>query len=321
LNQISSTLLEELRTHSEPALRYFALQNLFDCDPEEREMSLARWDLPNSALFRSLCAFDPSLHPYQKWNGAHWRLVQLAELRYPYTNPALEEPRAQVYAWLTSERHIASIRTLEGRTRRCASQEANAVYASVRLNMVDEQTEALVKKLLGWQWPDGGWNCDKRPEASHSSFWESWTPLRALLTWKVYAGSSTALDEAIAKSVQFFLRKQLFLRESSGEPMQLEFTRLHQPAYWKYDVLVGLELMRLAGKLEDPRCEPALALLEGKMQPGGGFRAEEKQFQAANPAAWHYSPVDWGSPSANKWNPWLTVRALAILKAAGRISF
>jgi len=50
--------------------------------------------------------------------------------------------------------------------------------------MVDEQTEYLVMKLLGWQWADGGWNFDKRPEASHSSFWESWTPLRALLTWR-----------------------------------------------------------------------------------------------------------------------------------------
>ena len=321
MNHISGTLLEDLRTHSEPPLRDFALQNLFECDPDEHEMNQARWDLPYSLLIRSLCAFDLSLHPYHKWNGAHWRLVQLAELRYPYINPALEEPRAQVYAWLSSERHIKSIRTLEGRTRRCASQEANAVYASVRLNMVDKGTESLVKKLLGWQWPDGGWNCDKRPEASHSSFWETWTPLRALLTWRTHSGGNPALDEAIAKSVQFFLRKQLFLKESSGEPMQPDFTRLHQPAFWKYDILVGLELMRLAGKLDDPHCEPALTLLETKMGPGGGFLAEEKQFQAAKPAAWHYSPVDWGAPSAKKINPWLTVRALTVLKSAGRISF
>ncbi|MEN6555235.1 MAG: hypothetical protein ABFD21_02430 [Anaerolineaceae bacterium] len=78
-----------------------------------------------------------------------------------------------------------------------------------------------------------GWNCDKRPEASHSSIRETWTPLRALLTWKAYTGSSPALKEAIAQAVQFFLQKRLFLRESSGEPMQPGFTRLHQPPYWK----------------------------------------------------------------------------------------
>ena len=320
MNQIFSKVLEELITQSEPAARYFALENLFNLDPDDRELSLARLALPKSPIIQSLCAFDLSLHPYQKWNGAHWRLVQLAELGYPYINPGLEEPRTQVYAWLLSQQHLKSIRTLEGRTRRCASQEANAVYASVRLNLVDEQTEHLVTKLLGWQWPDGGWNCDKRPEASHSSFWESWTPLRALLTWKEFAGSSPELDAAIEKTVQFFLRKRLFLRESSGEPMQPEFTRLRHPSYWKYDILVGLELMRAADKLSDPRCEPALDLLGGKMRAGGAFCAEVKQFQASNPSAWHYSPVDWGSASANKINPWLTVRALAVLKAAGKIT-
>ncbi|MEL7644789.1 MAG: hypothetical protein AAGU04_00785 [Anaerolineaceae bacterium] len=321
MNQISNLLLEELKKQSEPAARYFALQNLFDCGPDEPEMSAARLALPGSPVIRNLCEFDLSLHPYQKWGGAHWRLVQLAELGYPYGYPALEAPRAKVYAWLSSGQHIKSIRSLQGRTRRCASQEANAVFSSVRLGMVDEQTESLVQKLLGWQWPDGGWNCDKRPEASHSSFWETWTPLRALLTWKAYAGGSPALVKAIEQSVQFFLRKRLFLRESSGEVMQLEFTRLRHPSYWKYDILVGLELMLQAGKLGDSRCEPALALLAGKMLPGGAFCAEDKRFQASNPTAWHYSPVDWDSATAKRMNPWLTVRALAVLKAAGKISF
>ena len=84
---------------------------------------------------------------------------------------------------------------------------------------------------------------------------------------------------------------------------------------------MGLELMRQAGKLEDPRCEPALPLVEAKMRPDGGFYAEEKQFQASNPAAWHYPSLDWGGPSAKKMNIWLTVRDLAVLKAAGKIRF
>ncbi len=186
--------------------------------------------------------------------------------------------------------------------------------------MVDEQTEYLVMKLLGWQWADGGWNFDKRPEASHSSFWESWTPLCALLTWRERAGSFPALDAAIEKSVQFFLRKRLFLRESSGEVMQPEFTCLSHPSYWKYDILVGLELMLLADRLSDPRCKPALELLESKMLADSAFCVEDKQFQASNPAAWHYSPVDWGSKSNYKMNSWLTVRALSVLKAAGKIT-
>ena len=93
--------------------------------------------------------------------------------------------------------------------------------------------------------------------------------------------------------------------------MQPEFIRLSHPSYWKYDILVGLELMLLADRLSDPRCKPALELLESKMLPGGAFCVEDKQFQASNPAAWHYSPVDWSCKSNYKMNPWLTVRALS----------
>ena len=121
---------------------------------------------------------------------------------------------------------------LEGRTRRCASQEANAVFASIRLNLADEQTENLLIKLLSWQWPDGAGTATsaRKPRIPLSG-----RPGRpcALLTWKAYTGSSPALKEAIAQAVQFFLQKRLFLRESSGEPMQPGFTRLHQPPYWK----------------------------------------------------------------------------------------
>ncbi|HOA22150.1 MAG TPA: hypothetical protein PKL82_06630 [Anaerolineaceae bacterium] len=282
-------------------------------------MTATRTELPNSTIIQNLCAFDLSLHPYHKWNGAHWRLVQLADIGYPYINPRLQEPRAQVYAWLFSERHLKSIRSIEGRTRRCASQEANAVFSSIKLNMVDEKTEELVNRLLRWQWPDGGWNCDKRPQASHSSFWETWTPLRALLVWEKFAGSNSALNTAIENAAELFLRKQLFLRETDGQAMQWEFTRLRHPSYWKYDILVGLELMKQAGKLGDQRCTAAIALLENKMGSNGAFFAEDKQFQAANSSAWHYSPVDWGSVSTIKMNPWLTVRALSVLKAAGKV--
>ena len=38
----------------------------------------------------------------------------------------------------------------------------------MRLGFVDERCDQLAGKILACQWPDGGWNCDKRPEASHA---------------------------------------------------------------------------------------------------------------------------------------------------------
>ncbi|MFZ3069875.1 MAG: hypothetical protein WA110_01965 [Anaerolineaceae bacterium] len=310
----------DLRNHPEPAARYFALHRLYNEDEDSAARISTRIELPSSELVNGLINVPEGLHPYNKWQGAHWALVQLAEIGYPYIDPRLTDLRDRVYAWLFSAHHQKSIRAVEKRTRRCASQEGNALFSSVRLNIVDERTPRLVEELLGWQWPDGGWNCDKRPEAVHSSFWETWTPLRALITWREYSGSTPRLDEAIDRACEVFLTKNLYLRQSTGEVMQPEFLRLHHPSYWKYDILVGLELMESAGKLSDPRCKQALDLLESKMLPDGGFPMEERYFQASNPAGYHYSPADWGGISKRKANPWITVRALAVLKAADRVT-
>ena len=69
---------------------------------------------------------------------------------------------------------------INGRVRRCASQEGNCIFYSLALGLADERTEELVARLIKWQWEDGGWNCDKRPEAAISSFNETLIPLRGL---------------------------------------------------------------------------------------------------------------------------------------------
>ena len=54
--------------------------------------------------------------------------------------------------------------------------------------LADGRTDELVNRLLKWQWPDGGWNCDKRPEADSSSFMETLIPLRALALYASICG-------------------------------------------------------------------------------------------------------------------------------------
>lgn len=316
---IAPSLANQLRNHPEPALRYFALTKLFHPDGDSQELITTSRELPDSKVINQLIHVPEGFHPYHKWQGAHWALTMLAEIGFPYSSPQLVKLQEQVYAWLFSARHQQSIRVIDGRTRRCASQEGNALYFSVRLNMINDQTAQLTEKLFGWQWPDGGWNCDKKPTACHSSFWETWEPLRGLIAWRNFAGSSAVLDQTIDRGCEVFLKRKLYLTQSTGEVMQEDFLRLHQPSYWKYDILVGLELMRAAGKLMDPRCESALDVLESKMFPDGGFRKEDRQFQASNPQGYHYSPVDWGRTSKRSINYWITVRALSVLTASGRV--
>ena len=121
------------------------------------------------------------VHPYQKWIGAHWRLVSLAELGFPKGDPRAEAAANHVLDWLTSDAHLQRITLIKGRWRQHASQEGNAVGACSRLGLAgDPRVRRLVHSLLEWQWPDGGWNCDKNPQAIHSSFMETLLPLRGL---------------------------------------------------------------------------------------------------------------------------------------------
>ena len=64
---------------------------------------------------------------------------------------------------------------MEGRYRRCGSQQGNALRSMVRLGLADERADKLAERLLHWQWPDGGWNCDRNPSADTSSFMETLT--------------------------------------------------------------------------------------------------------------------------------------------------
>ena len=74
----------------------------------------------------------------------------------------------QVYRWLLA-RELPGRRTpagQESRARFCASMEGNAIWYSIRLGLDDERTAQLAQRLVRWQWPDGGWNCDDRATAA-----------------------------------------------------------------------------------------------------------------------------------------------------------
>jgi len=254
---------------------------------------------------------------YNKWRGAHWVLSILAELGYPSGDDSLIPLREQVLNCWLSPAHFKSIHCIDGRTRRCASQEGNAVWALLSLGLADARVETLVERLIGWQWPDGGWNCDKRPGAHNSSFHETLIPLRALALDARQTGSRAA-ELAAERAAEVFLKRHLYLRQSDGTVIQDSFIRLHYPPYWHYDILAGLKTLAEAGFISDPRCRPALDLLESKRLPEGGFPAEGKLYATAPSRASGRSLVDWGPVGSRRMNPWVTADALFVLKCAGR---
>ena len=320
---MDSTIVERLLESQEPSICYKTRVLLLDADPYSEEVYRLQQDIRTSERVQKLLSLRDSAgripgHPYHKWTGAHWTLAALADLGYPPGDESLVPLREQVYDWLFSQNHLKSIRTVEGRVRRCASQEGNALYALMRLGLADNRTLQLAESLIGWQWPDGGWNCDKRPEAVHSSFMESLIPMRGLMLY-ARLSSDTKAAQAAARAAEVFLSRSMFKRINDGEVIRPDFTRLHYPPYWHYDILAGLQVMAETGFIGDSRCAEALDLLESKRLPDGGFPAEGRYYKTGERAPSGRSLVDYGRTGKSKMNEFVTVHALYVLKAAGRL--
>jgi hypothetical protein len=115
-----------------------------------------------------------------------------------------------------------------------------------------------------------------------------------------------------------FLRRKLFKRVSDGKVIHQDFVALHYPLYWHYDFLHGLKAMAKIGRIRDTRCVDALELLHKKQLSDGGWPAE-KRFYKVSPRTMTANAdyVDWGGTAAKRMNEWVTVDALAVLRAAG----
>jgi hypothetical protein len=89
-----------LLNSSDPSVRYFTLIDLLDQSTRSREVQAARDQILDGPRVKALLAgqhigkqkskdsfgIHPGgfgVHPYKKWDGAHWRLVSLVELGFP----------------------------------------------------------------------------------------------------------------------------------------------------------------------------------------------------------------------------------------------
>ena len=208
-------------------------------------------------------------HPYGKWTGAHWRLVSLVELGLPAGEPHALAAYETVLGWLLGAGHRRNVPVIAGRARRCASQEGNALAVGVRLGLAaDPRVAQLAESLVGWQWPDGGWNCDRRPAAAHSSFNETVTPLWGLAEYARATGDERPRSAA-RRTCELLLDHHVFKSHRTdrvGNPLWLD---ARCPPYWRYDLGQGLLMLSRAGALPDRRADDALALLRSRQQTDG----------------------------------------------------
>ena len=257
-------------------------------------------------------------------------LAALAEIGYPAGDESLLPMRNQILdVWLSERfyKEFDSTRTvpksrgaegvprIQGRYRRCGSQQGNALYSMTRLGLTDRRTDQLVERLLHWQWPDGGWNRDRNPSADTSSFMETLLPMLGVAPYN---------REAALRAAEVFLLRRLFRRRTDGRVISPNFLMHHYPRDWHYDLLGGVVAMAEMDLIGDQRCSEALNRLEQKELPRGGWAAEGK-FYRVHPSIdttekfGATSPVGWGGVGRARMNEWVSADALYVLRAAGRL--
>jgi hypothetical protein len=332
-------LIHDLLRSKEPSIRLRVLVGVLGESRESPKIHRLEIENRKSARVRQLLTrrSDSSQREapwsiYNKWQGVHWLLACLVDVGYPAGDPSLKPliDRA-LELWLRPSffrtYHASSkafngwrsgVRIIRGRARWHASQQGSALRYVTALGWPDERCAQLANLLLGWQWPDGGWNCDPRPEAHTSSFMETLLPMRGLAEFGKTAGD-VAARRAARKAAEAFLQRRMFRRRSDGEIMNPGFVKLHLPLYWHYDLLGGLKGMAEVSCVRDRRCTEALDRLEARELPGGGWPADAKVYQVSTTFRPSGESVDWGPTGRRARNEWVTTEALQVLAAAGRL--
>ena len=310
-----------LLASKEPAVRWLARAEALGLDQSDADVRRDRAKILDGALVSTLLGFEDGrnkpLHPYAKWHGAHWRLVSLVELGIPVGEPRAVEQLDRVLAWLANPSHVKRVPVIQGRPRRCGSQEGNALAVASRLGQTDDpRVQLIADNVVRWQWPDGGWNCDLKPAASHSSFHESISPLWGLVEYAKATGDRSA-RAAASRTADFVLRHEIFRSERTGQPMHPAVMVPRWPPYWHYDFLRGLTILARAGKLPTRRAEAALDELLRQRKPDGTWRATKRWWKPPGSAT-QSEAVDWRDDETE--DRMITIWALGALRAGGRAS-
>lgn len=305
---------------SDPSVRYLTLTEVLREPRSAPQVVAARRAIPRGHKVRALLAGQErdggfEVNSYAKWDGGFWRLVALAELAMPPGDRRVRALADRVLRWVEGERGAMYPVMIEDRIRAHATQDGYTLAALSLLGLAKSaRVKRLAERIIKWQWPDGGWNCDRMPDASHSSFHETHGPLWGLAEFHRATGDPDA-RRAARKAAEFVLRHHVFLSEGTTRVIREGWLHLRFPPYWHYDVLQGLWVLSRAGKLDDPRANVALDVLLEKRRADGMWRANGYHWKPPGSKGSNVEVVDWGRRGPSEW---VTLRALRVLASAGR---
>ena len=143
-------------------------------------------------------------------------------------------------------------------------------------------------------------------------------PARGLWTFGRCHGYEPAL-RAADRVAELVLPRRLLWRQRDGVLVSPKWggrpDRIHYPNQF-FDVLFALQVMADLGRIGDPRCTDALAMLESKRLGDGGFALEEPDVATSARVVSRGSYASWGPASRRRSNPLISLAALKVIQAA-----
>ena len=310
---------------SDPAIRWQVKRDLTDAPRDEvagerarvategwgaRLLDLQRpdghWDKSAPARLASVEAINwwRSLPPerqgtlFPEWTSTAWSLMLLRALGLdPHAaraREAIRRVREQV-AWEHDGEPF-----FRGEVEPCINGKVVALGAYFGV-----EVDGVVKRLLGEQMSDGGWNCEQENGSTRGSFHTTIEVLEGLLEYERAAGDSDEVRAARVRGQEYLLERRLLRRLSTGDVIDPAFARFSYPTYWHYDVLRGLDYLRATGVAPDGRMAEAVDLVRSKRDVDGRWPLENP-----HPGLMHF-PMDEGEGKPSRWN---TLRAMRVLR-------
>ncbi|GIF73131.1 hypothetical protein [Asanoa siamensis] len=166
-----------------------------------------------------------------------------------------------------------------------------------------QPVDGIVDRLLGEQYPDGGWNCERENGSTVSSFASTINVLDGLLTYQ-QTGGDRDVETALRRGEEYLLERRLFRRRTTGEVVDQDWLGFSFPFRWHYDVLRALDYFRSTGNPPDDRVKEAVDLVRSKEQPDGTWLLEN-----THPGLVFFS-LEEGDGKPSRWN---TLRARRVL--------
>ena len=282
---------EVVRARNEIGKVGWAARMLHEQHPE------GHWDTPGTSA-REL--YRP------KYIATNWRLLVLSDLGVRGTHPGVAKA-LRLYLRKFGGRDGG----LGGRSSEVCFT-GNALRMFVRFGREDEPAlERSVDWLVRHQKADGGWHCFP----SRTGTLDGWEAMSAFAALPPRL-RSRAVERSIERGAEFYLDRRL-LREGQGP--YAPWLRLHFPAHYYYDYLVGLDFLTALGYGGDRRIRPALDRLEKARNPDGSWNVDAVHPDTEDPK---YNPPGpfypiWLEPPGRP-SRWITTTALLVLKRAGR---